>query len=410
LKIIIYEHVSGGGYASQELQSSILAEGFSILRTVASDFKASGHKVTVLLDARISLLNPPLNVDCQIPVFPSQDPKLLLQNIAKINDAIYIIAPETGQVLQSLVKIINQTGKISLNSEFEAIKRVSDKTVLYNILQKNSIPIPQTLTFEINVNLSEVKKAIKSKFGYPAIFKPIDGVSCGGLSLVKEDSQVEKAILKIRTESSGKNFVAQEFIRGKSVSVSLLVAAGKAYSVSLNSQNVTIALSNDVSSYEGGVVPFDHPLKQEAFKAAEKIAVVFSGLKGYVGVDLVLSNYKPFVVDVNSRLTTSYVGLSKTAKFNVAQAMLEVVLKGQASIKTGNNGFACFSKVVTSKPSINAFQEATKVNQIISPPFPLNSESKACSLVTGYGNSLEIAQLEFEEAKKRLFDIVNRGK
>jgi tyramine---L-glutamate ligase len=407
LKIVIYEHVSGGGYAGQQLQLGVLAEGFAILRTVASDFKASGHEVTVLLDAKIAQLNPPLNVDYQVPISKSQETKSFLQKLARDNDAVYIIAPETGQVLQSLVKFVEQTGKFSLNSESDAIQKVSDKAVLYNILQKNSISIPQRLTFEANANLAEVKGAIKSKFGYPAIFKPIDGVSCGGLSLVKEDSQVEKAILKIRNESSGKNFVVQEFIRGESVSVSLLKATGKTYSISLNRQNVTIALPNDVSRYEGGCVPFDHPMKQEAFKAAEKVAGVFSGLKGYVGVDLILSNYRPFVVDVNSRLTTSYVGLSKIAKFNVAQALLEVVLNGQASVKMGNNGFACFSKVVTSKPSINAFQEASKIIDVISPPFPFDGESKACSLVAGCGDSLEIAQLEFEEAKKRLLNIVN---
>ena len=410
MKIIVYEHVSGGGYAGQELQPSILAEGFAILRTVVSDFKASGHKVTVLLDARISQLNPPLNVDCQVPIFRSQDPELILQNMALINDAVYIIAPETGQVLQSLVKFMEQTGKISLNSESETIQKVSEKTVLYNTLQKNTILVPQTLAFKTASDLAEVKQAIKNKFGYPAVFKPIDGVSCGGLSLVKENSQVEKAILKIRNQFNGKNFVVQEFVPGEDVSVSLLAAAGKAYPISLNKQNVNIASPNDVSSYEGGVVPFNHPIKQEAFEAAKKAVEAFSGLKGYVGVDLVLSDQKAFVVDVNSRLTTSYVGLSKTAKFNVAQALVDAVLKGQAPVKPESNGFVCFSKIVTSKPNVNAFQEASKIIGVVSPPFPLNAEFKACSLVAGYGNSLEIAKLELEEAKKRLSDIVNRGK
>ena len=35
----------------------------------------------------------------------------------------------------------------------------------------------------------------------------------------------------------------------------------------------------------------------------------FSGLRGYVGVDVVLGQDKLYVVDVNPRLTTSYVGL-----------------------------------------------------------------------------------------------------
>ncbi len=46
-----------------------------MLRTVAADFKAAGHEVTVLLDARLSKLNPPMNVDCTVPVFYPQEAK-----------------------------------------------------------------------------------------------------------------------------------------------------------------------------------------------------------------------------------------------------------------------------------------------------------------------------------------------
>ena len=36
---------------------------------------------------------------------------------------------------------------------------------------------------------------------------------------------------------------------------------------------------------------------------------------------------RAFVVDVNPRLTTSYVGLRRVANFNVAEAMVNAVLK-----------------------------------------------------------------------------------
>ena len=93
------------------------------------------------------------------------------------------------------------------------------------------------------------------------------------------------------------------------------MAGGEALALSLNKQNINLAMPVQVSTYEGGVVPFEHPLKQKAFSAAKKAVECFSGLRGYVGVDVVLAEEKAFVVDVNPRLTTSYVGLSKTAKF-----------------------------------------------------------------------------------------------
>ena len=54
--------------------------------------------------------------------------------------------------------------------------------------------MPETVIFNVDGDLAEVKREIKSKLSYPVVFKPADGVSCGGLSIVKEDSQIEAAI------------------------------------------------------------------------------------------------------------------------------------------------------------------------------------------------------------------------
>ena len=79
--------------------------------------------------------------------------------------------------------------------------------------------------------------------------------------------------------------------------------------------------------------------------------MAFSGLRGYVGVDLVLAEDKPFVVDVNPRLTTSYVGLSRVAGFNVAEAIVNAVVNGKLPKASELKGYAYFSKVETPEPS-----------------------------------------------------------
>jgi predicted ATP-grasp superfamily ATP-dependent carboligase len=112
LKIIVYEYVSGGGYAGQPIPPAFLSEGFGMLRCVVQDFKAAGHEVTVLLDAKTSKLNPPIDADFTLPIFYSYEPERFLKNIAKINEAVFIIAPETDQTLLSLVELVEKTGKI----------------------------------------------------------------------------------------------------------------------------------------------------------------------------------------------------------------------------------------------------------------------------------------------------------
>jgi hypothetical protein len=406
LKIIVYEHVSGGGYAEQPLQSEILVEGFGMLRAVVRDLKIAGHEVTVLLDARISRLNLPLNVDCTVPIAAKNETKKFLPKIAQSKDASYVIAPETAQTLQSIVHLMEQTGKNSLNSQSETIQKVADKTILYTTLAKNHLPTPETLLLNIDDSLKENKKVIKNRLNYPTVFKPTDGTSCRGLSIVKNEAQIAKALKQITTESSTKHFIVQEFISGQAASVSLLVLGSKALALSLNKQNIIFATPEQVSTYEGGVVPFEHHLKLKAFTAAKKAVECFPGLRGYVGVDLILSEDKPVVVDVNPRLTTSYIGLSKTANFNVAQAIVDTALQDKLPAKNGNRGFASFSKVETSRPTMNAFQKAVEMNEVVSPPFSIGNSSKACSMICGYADSQPAAELCLEEAKKHLLDII----
>ena len=381
-----------------------------MLRSIVSDFKSSGNEVTVLLDARLAKLNPPTTADCTIPVFHAKEAEKTLVKTAEITDAVYVIAPETRQTLHSLVRLVEDKGKVSLNCDSKAILKVADKTVLYETLKKNGLPTPNTIALNVDEGLAEVKRIIRDKFCYPLVFKPVDGVSCCGLSIVKEDSQVERAIDKIKHESEGQYFIVQEFIDGEAASVSVLCTGRKALTISLNMQNVKVAVPEAVSSYEGGAVPFDHPLKQEAVKVAEKVVESFIGLRGFVGVDLVLVNDKPFVVDVNPRLTTSYVGLCRVATFNVADALVNAVLKGKLPTKPETRGFVYFSKVETPKPTVITFGKVAQIREVVSPPFPLDDNDKACSLIAGQGESLDNAELRFEEAKKRLLTIIRRGK
>ncbi len=405
---MVYEHISGGAYAGQPLEPEVLCEGFAMLRTVVSDLNAAGHKVTVLLDNRLFKLNPPLAADCVVPVFSGEQTKSFLVDKAQISDATYIIAPETGQTLQSLVQLMEKTGKVSLNSQSGAIQNVADKAVLYAALKEKGLPTPKTLVFNVNLSAQRIKQTIKTQLNYPVVFKPSDGVSCAGLCLVKDDTQVEAALSKVKAQSTRQHFIAQEFVKGEAASVSLICADGKAIAISLNKQNVIVATPDSTSSYSGGIVPFEHPLKEEAFKVATLVVEGFSGLRGYIGVDFVLSENGPVVVDVNPRLTTSYVGLSQVACFNVAEAIVEAAVKTKLPPQPKLNGFASFLKLKVSNPTLIDFQETGKIRGVISPPFMVNS-LEACMFVSCLGKTLEESLSCCQRIKEHALDIISRG-
>jgi tyramine---L-glutamate ligase len=399
VKILLYEHASGGGLATAD--PSVLCEGYGMLRAVASDLKKAGHQVTVLLDANLLKLNPPLDADFVVPVFSPSEPQRFLAALAMVNDAIYVTAPETSQTLQSLVQTVEKTSKISLNCPSEAIGKASNKAVLYDSLKKLGLPALETVSIKDADSLSEIKRAVKGRLGFPLVLKPLDGVSCGGLCLIKDKAQLEAANQKTKTGG----FIAQKYLKGTDASVSLLCTGTEALPISLNRQNIVLAGPDSDSSYMGGCVPFNHPKKKEAFDIAQKIAVYF-GLRGYVGVDFVLTDEDAFAVDVNPRLTTSYVGLSKTSNINIAQGIVDAVLKKKLPKKPELHGYACFSKIQTPNPQINQLKKTFKIPEVISPPFP-NVSGKTCALVCGCcADSEANASFEIQEAKKHLLSII----
>jgi len=408
LRLLIYEHVSGGGFADELIPSGVLSEGFAMLRTLISDFKAAGHYVTTTLDSRLAKLNPPIGADCIVPVFSSREIQAAIRKVSASADAAYVIAPETEGVLQSLVESVEQTGATSLNCPASIIGKVVDKTVLQASLKKLGVPTPETITFSVADGLEEIKRAIHGRLRFPLMFKPSNDVSCCGLSVVRNESQVAGAAGKIKRESSSKRFLVQEFIKGAAASVSLVSTGSDALSISLNRQDVTIGAPDAISSYNGGLVPFDHPLQPRAFAVAEKIVKSFRDLRGYVGVDLVLTEEEAVAIEVNPRLTTSYIGLRRVVNFNPAQAIVKAVLKREFPTNSQICGYAFFSKVETPPPTIDALQKTYEIDDVVSPPFPVSSSGTACALVSSHGATLKAATARLREAKKRVLSTMRQ--
>ena len=81
--------------------------------------------------------------------------------------------------------------------------------------------------------------------------------------------------------------------------------------------------------YRGGELPLVADLAERAVRLSRAGLDAVPGLRGYVGVDLVLGNAadgsEDRLIEINPRLTTSYLGLRKLARFNLLQALLDVV-------------------------------------------------------------------------------------
>lgn len=407
MRILVYEFVSGGGYAEDSLPSSVLSEGFSMLRGLTADFKAAGHSVATVLDSRLAAFNPPLEAECEARVTSRAASEEAFETAAKSAEAAYVIAPESGGLLRTLVEKIEKIGMGSLNCTSSAISTAANKLIFLEHAKHLGLSTPKSLVFRVGDRIDEITESIKNELGFPAIVKPVDGVSCSGLSIVSDRRQVERAVEKLKATHSSEVFLAQEDVVGEAASVSLFSTDNEALPVTLNRQNISLNTPRTESSYDGGIVPSDSPSKQEVFSIAKKAAKSIPGLRGYIGVDLVLTKEMPVVIEVNPRLTTSYIGLRMVSGFNPAQALIDSALERKLPVDCETFGYSSFVKVKTRKPKKDLLFKTYGLTGVFAPPFPISRDRSAFAMVTSHGETLQTALSRLEKNRNTLLTTLD---
>jgi predicted ATP-grasp superfamily ATP-dependent carboligase len=143
----------------------------------------------------------------------------------------------------------------------------------------------------------------------------------------------------------------QPFVPGRAASVAVL--AGPAGRVPL--QPAAQHLSDEGRfHYQGGALPMPPDLGVRARRLADAVVAAVPGLCGYLGVDLVMGEAADGagdqVIEINPRLTTSYVGLRRLARFNLAEVLLRVARGEPAGVLDWRPGRVCFLSDGTCRP------------------------------------------------------------
>lgn len=257
----------------------------------------------------------------------------LEENAANFKKAIFIAA-ENDNNLYRITKILEENNVEIYTSSSQACLLSSDKYATYEELF-NVVPQPRSFRFKIDPkgywkraieNLHEKWQAEDPLTPLKLIIKPPMGVDCEDIVILEKIEDLTFDLDKIFPP--GSRVLVQEYIEGEDISVSLISDGRKAVPISLNKQYVE--LKNDNGTYLGGMLPYDSKYKDEAFEIATKAVESIEGLKGFVGVDLLINAdekdiYSVYLLEVNSRFTTPYVGLNRIAGFNIAKSVVDVI-------------------------------------------------------------------------------------
>ena len=324
--ILIYEYFSGGGCPEGDLPSGLAAEALGMLWALLADFQRWGAIRTVTaLDPRFGNQIPGLDritlpVDTIVPATPGRYVDVFLSALKRC-DAVLVLAPETNGILSRLIALAEDSGKPVLGPSRSAAEIAGNKAECDRVFRLANLSIPRTRVVPFASALQEAKR-----IGCPFVVKPIDGIGSEGVCLVDSFAALPAALSIVGKVTAHDQILLQTFVDGIHASVSLLIAGGKMLPMSLNQQLIKEGMPFE---FTGAQTPLAHPLSTQAQELACSAARLIPGLKGYIGVDLVLTNDRMHIIEINPRLTTSYVALRQVTEINLARAIWETCIENR---------------------------------------------------------------------------------
>ncbi len=333
-KVFVHEFVTGGGWPPGGVPLDLAGEAAAMLRAVLADFGAWGAVRTVTtLDRRLDHFALP--ADEVVHVTPGQHASAFASLLDQ-SDAALIIAPETDGVLARLSAIVEEANIPLLSCSSTAVASASDKAVCYDLFRQANLPTPLTRRSSFSP-----ASQVADQVGYPLVIKPIDGVGCEGVCLVREPAELAEALTLVHQATSRDEIILQSFVAGVHASASLLATGEQCLPLSLNGQAIEVGCP---FVYRGGEVPLLHPLAARALTVAQSAVRLIPGLRGYVGVDLILTQDEALLIEINPRLTTSYIGLRQVIDLNLAQAIWDARYRGTLPSQVRFIGQISFTK------------------------------------------------------------------
>jgi tyramine---L-glutamate ligase len=313
MQVFVSEYLCGG--AAIGLAPSLRREGWAMLAALLEDLAAiPGVEPITLLGRDADSLPEDISVvRCADP----EAERTLFGQLASAADWTVVIAPEFAGLLMDRCRQVEVAGGRLLGSTPTALAISSDKRILAAVLADKGVSTPPCLAVTPNL-------VAPAEF-LPGVLKPADGAGSQATCLVPTAADLPLCLARIRQVWVGP-LILQPYVPGLAASVSLLLGPGLAFPMPAGRQRLS---ADGFFHYLGGEIPLPGVLDVRARALALRAVAAVPGLAGYVGVDLVLGDGADgsgdAIIEINPRLTTSYLGLRRLARFNLAAAMLAVV-------------------------------------------------------------------------------------
>jgi predicted ATP-grasp superfamily ATP-dependent carboligase len=312
MRLFLYEWITGGGLVEESgrLPASLLVEGSAMVSALAADFAAiEGCRVTAFRDMRLH--EPALSGCDVVEIHSKPEWAEAIDRAASEADWTLVVAPEFDDILLNTVRRVELAGGKSLNASPEFIALAADKHRTVERLQRAGVPAPTGRILEADA------EKLPTDFAYPGVLKPRQGAGSQHTLLVHGSrDEPPPHPWEMRLE---------QFCPGGPASVAVLCGERQRVALPACWQHLS---ADGRFTYRGGAIIEESSLAQRAESLAIKALEAMPPSRGYVGVDLVLGDAsdgsEDVVIEINPRVTTSYVGLRRAVEQNIGELMLDV--------------------------------------------------------------------------------------
>jgi len=308
MRIFVGEYVCGGGLAHRSLDqipNSLRLEGAAMLNAIVSDL-SDVAEVVVPIDTRFEFA---IDSDELVEMNPAQAVWGQWVTAALGCDSALIVAPESDGILAQGVAMLRAGGIDVIAGSGDFLRVASDKLLTAKAFATAGVSHPPHLALSDRRLLNELQQF--DQF----VVKPRDG--CGTQEIKRFDGFDEaRAALE-------EDQILQAWMPGRSISIAAVASPTQQVYLPAVSQD----LSDANCQYAGGQGPLDDEDQRRATALASRaIAAMPPTVRGFIGLDLLLGDRpsEDYVIEINPRLTTSYVGLRRMINGNLAARLFDL--------------------------------------------------------------------------------------
>ena len=298
MRVFVYEYLTALGIGSDPADPlhGMYREGQAMRDAVAGDFERLPDTQAVTLGG----------------VGPDDEEELFRRTVRSCDRTI-LIAPEFDGILEQRCRWVYQNLGQLLGPREGPVSFTADKLLMAERWRRVHVRTPATTDREPT-----------GCEAFPVVWKPQHGAGSTATFLLESTADVVRTKAVRAAERHTAPMILQQYVPGRAASVSFLCGPAGYRPLLAGAQLLT---DDGRFQYLGGELPLPPDLALRAGLLATRAVGCVSGLVGFVGVDVVLGDAgdgsADHAIEINPRLTTSYVGLRELAEFNLAAAMLD---------------------------------------------------------------------------------------